>query len=399
MLTRPIISRSILLAALLLAVPLLVEAQNEIITSGQCVDAVITSIGVPNQAPANCTANDVTFVVVGLGTVDDGCTSTSDTITMFLGAELRNTTAQTRYDIGMYISLNGQSAKTGSSCARAMLSPVASTGVVSCGGGAAQLDLLRQFDNYSPFDGNPDNGPYLTAESGSNNSTPDLCGDLFAQGQSGCDQDSDMLWDDSILRFTQPITFTCGDTNADGFVNIPTCATWGNQDDEVHSAQATTAEPTPNDRCDRAEEVLPGTKAKCRCEDVNSTVPVADLFCSSTRQPGTAGPDRCVDAERSTATACSIRGRPPAAPCSTRTASRAAPTRRRRRSSATAAARAPTCSSRSTTTRRAARCRTSPSIRWRRHRLGRRRCRPRHQLGHPLGAEKHSRDARHRRTG
>src|SRR6476469_1076807 len=64
------------------------------VVTGQCVQA---------RGGNSCTANDVTFVLVGLGGQTDGCVGPTDTVTLNLGAKVSNTTAQTRYDIGMYI--------------------------------------------------------------------------------------------------------------------------------------------------------------------------------------------------------------------------------------------------------------------------------------------------------
>ena len=73
---------------------------------GGCVDDVTAGIK-PNQVPNNCTANDVTFNAVGLGTQTNGCVTPSDQVTIFLGGTVRNTTAQTRYDVGLYIATDG----------------------------------------------------------------------------------------------------------------------------------------------------------------------------------------------------------------------------------------------------------------------------------------------------
>src|ERR671914_2968489 len=65
------------------------------VVSGQCVQA---------RGGNSCTAGDVTFILVGLGNQTDGCVNrTTDTLTLSLGGQLRNTAANTRYDIGMYI--------------------------------------------------------------------------------------------------------------------------------------------------------------------------------------------------------------------------------------------------------------------------------------------------------
>src|SRR5215217_4636334 len=60
------------------------------VATGQCVEA---------RGGQTCTAKDVTFILVGLGTQTDGCVSSTDTLTIFLGGQLQNTAANTRYDV------------------------------------------------------------------------------------------------------------------------------------------------------------------------------------------------------------------------------------------------------------------------------------------------------------
>ncbi|HEX4955148.1 MAG TPA: C25 family cysteine peptidase [Thermoanaerobaculia bacterium] len=240
-----------------------------------CVDDVNETTGV------NCTANDVTFVVVGLGVQDDGCVNSADTVSMFLGATLRNNTAQARYDIGMFIATDGDPNNDGAltgQCAREMLTPAQTPpdNAQTC----PPLDLLRVLP------ATPDNGPYLTAESGAANQPRDTCGDLYDGGQSGCDTDSDGAWDDSLMVFTTAITFPCRDINADGFINIPTCVTWGNQANEIDD--------DGNSTCDSEAEVENGTPAKCRCEDTNSSVPAPNLACDDVDDAGVPGDERTV---------------------------------------------------------------------------------------------------------
>src|SRR5258708_5141376 len=94
------------------------------VVSGDCVHA---------RGGNSCTAGDVTFVLVGLGTQTTGCVNSSGNVTMFLGATLSNTAAQNRYDIGMYINTDSSgSAYSGTTCAREMLKPAGTLGVTTC---------------------------------------------------------------------------------------------------------------------------------------------------------------------------------------------------------------------------------------------------------------------------
>src|SRR5688572_28693259 len=79
--------------ALLLAL-LLVPGMAHAVINGECVQA---------RGGNSCTAGDVTFILVGLGNQTDGCLTSNDTLSIHLGGQLQNTSANTRYDIGMYI--------------------------------------------------------------------------------------------------------------------------------------------------------------------------------------------------------------------------------------------------------------------------------------------------------
>src|SRR5262245_37826142 len=100
---RPVRSRRRLTAALGALALLLPAGAARALTQGSyCVDA-------SNGTSNNCTSNDVTFVLVGLGVQGDGCVNTSDSVSITLQAIVRNTTAQTRYDIGLWVNTDGTS--------------------------------------------------------------------------------------------------------------------------------------------------------------------------------------------------------------------------------------------------------------------------------------------------
>jgi Peptidase family C25 len=275
------------LALLALGVPV------QALVTGVCLDQANGSRG------AVCTSNDVTFVLVGLGTTTDGCLNNSGEVSIRLRAIVRNTTAQERYDIGMWIATdgdpNGDGALTGT-CARQHLTPASPTTFTDDGIGddcvgtdINPLDLWRLV--VGPNGGGDDNGLYLTAETGDANSEIDDCGDLADGGADGCDLDDDGelpltpdgVWDDSVMDFTSAVTLDCDDidnsgggTSGDGFVNIPTCASWGNQADQVFTP---TSGPAPNDTCEDENDLVNGTASHCRCEDSNSTIPAPRLTC------------------------------------------------------------------------------------------------------------------------
>jgi len=265
-----------------------------VITGGQCVQA---------RGGNSCTANDVTFILVGLGVQDDGCVNSNDTLTLKMGGQLQNTSAGTRYDIGMFIydflgtetqpSVSQGFAYNGSSCARETLKPAGTTLDQRCiyNSPAGSLNLLGG------------SGPFYNDEG-------DTCGDLLkVQTSSTCDSNSDGNWDDSFTIFTDPITIKCADgTNGatDGFADIPTCATWGQNVNEVDGADA-------GNSCDGESELIPGTPAKCNCQNINSTVPMPALSLSCSCSPTTVrsgsftnGASTACTVSFTNATSCSI---------------------------------------------------------------------------------------------
>ena len=252
------------LAVLSIALPgllLTVTPAAGVIQGGGCVDDVS---GLNN----NCVANDLTFVAVGLGVQDDGCVSSTDTVSIFLRAQVANTTAQTRYDIGMYFATDGDLNGDGA------LSGICSREVLKDGPGVAPAPVGSA--DCPPLDLNSGVGPFL-------NEDGDLCRDLLAESnplsctdQGRTDAQGKTLRDAAIMDLAEAVTFPCRDVEPTptGFVNIPLCSTWGNQEDQVST--------DANVTCDSELEAIPGTKSKCRCEDLDSNIPAPDLSLSCT---------------------------------------------------------------------------------------------------------------------
>jgi hypothetical protein len=246
-------------AAVLLGLGLLLPgAALAVVTNSRCVG----NLQAPLSPGNSCTANDVTFILVGLGDQTNGCIGTNDTATLYLGAQLQNTTGFTRYDIGMFIyNYLGSDDPTpnaygGRQCAVETLKPVhGTTGVRTC----PPLNLAST------------TGPYYNADG-------NTCGDL-EKGQCNNAQ--------IAMQFPDPLTIKCSDaigangsTSPDGFVDIPTCATWGNSAGQVG----------PGGVCTNETSVHPGTGSKCNCETVNSNVPVARLAASCSCTPAAVRP-------------------------------------------------------------------------------------------------------------
>lgn len=259
---RALLRHSTLILALATAI---VPGAARAATTGECVQA---------RGGNSCTAGDVTFILVGLGDQTDGCVNPNDLLTLFLGGQLRNTAANTRYDVGMYIynflgtetvpADEGGYAYNGTSCVREDLQPAGTLNDQRCtfNAPAGSLNLLGG------------SGPYFNGDG-------DTCGDLLkVSGSATCDSNADGQWDDSFIIFPSPITLKCNDgTNgpADGFVDIPTCATWGQNANEIGTAGS----------CANEVDVRPGTGSKCNCQNINSTVPAPRLALSCSCSPTT----------------------------------------------------------------------------------------------------------------
>jgi peptidase C25-like protein len=232
---------------------LLAGTAEATITNSRCVGNLQSPLSPGNS----CTAGDVTFILVGLGDQTNGCVNTSDTVSIYLGAKLQNTAGQTRYDIGMFVyDYLGTGDPTpnafgGQQCAVEALKPAYGTvGTSTCG----------------PLNLTGGAGPFY-------NDDGDGCGDLV-KGQCG--------GVDVFMKFTSPVTVKCSDnvnasgaSQPDGFVDIPTCATWGNSNKEVG----------PNGTCTDESSVEPGTGSKCNCGVLNSDIPVPRIAPSCTCTP------------------------------------------------------------------------------------------------------------------
>jgi uncharacterized repeat protein (TIGR01451 family) len=192
-----------------------------------------------------CTANDTKIVEFAVVSLIDGCTSPDDTFTALLKAKTVSTAA-TRYDIGLWVSLDGSSAITGNSCYRQILSPVApnaSAGDVPAT--AASLATVQPSGldtaTFPTLDLTGGNGPYRDEDG-------DMCGDIHKN--------------ESNFANLTPQTFSCRNVNNDGFALINACASWDNNAKEV---------------CSSVEDALPGTPSKCRCGNLKVKVPVPNI--------------------------------------------------------------------------------------------------------------------------
>jgi hypothetical protein len=153
---------------------------------------------------------------------------TGDPSTAEATLKLRVAAFQSGYDIGLFLSLNGSSALSGTQCLHDYLEPPLDTSPV-----------------YGDSDGNgrPDLSgvPWLNAEP----FVPaDDCGDIA----SGTD-------DLKTLTFR----FACVDTNGNGIVDISACASWSNGTSST---------------CPNISGAAPGSGTRCACDVVETGVPL-----------------------------------------------------------------------------------------------------------------------------
>lgn len=201
-----------LLSSMLIAMFLLLASSGT--TQAQTSGTVGTCMG-----PQNCTANDGGIPKF---TVISGPTSCLEgqSVTFQLLTEINSPTSQTRYDVGIWVALNGlpaqQPPSTGNNCYRDILSPLAP---------GTPLDLTGGYGGFRDLDG-------------------DACGD--AQNE------------DVNFKVLSPITISCVDNNSDGILDVNACTSYDNNKQGV---------------CSSANDILPGTTSKCDC----GTVPIGEV--------------------------------------------------------------------------------------------------------------------------
>lgn len=208
----------------------------------QCFDDVV-------PGTLQCTANDLGFVVVGLGTQTDGCVNASDMVGIQFGATLA-TTGTNRYDIGMWVALDGGNARTGK-CARQILVPP-----------ITPVDFTP-----TPAQLNSGNGPFRNEDAG------DLCADLEKSDDPDGTSTFNARYNFKDLN-TGPLfnvqpeyQLSCGNAS-NGVLNISTCVSYEQN-----------AQPT----CSSINDAIPGTGSKCRCQGpptFQSNIPVPNLALS-----------------------------------------------------------------------------------------------------------------------
>lgn len=233
-----------------------IDNDGDTLVDGNDSDCQCFNQVVPGGSGFSCTANDVSFVLVGLGTQTDGCVNSNDNVSIQFGSTLQ-TTGNIRYNIGMWVALDGGNARTGL-CARQMLVPP-----IAFGSTPTNMQL------------NSGDGPFRNDD----NSTS--CGDIEkGDNPDGTGSFNARYTFKDFNNQTQRIAYTlpCG-AAANGVLGISTCVSW----DQNGGA------------CSDINGAIPGTGSKCRCEQNSaSSVPVPNLALScSCTYSGTPGRFNC----------------------------------------------------------------------------------------------------------
>lgn len=194
-----------------------------------CLQEVYTA-GSGDDNGLNCTANDVDISLITTNNVRDRCLNTSDTATLDLYANIElNATA--RYDLGVYVGLDGGNAKDlGGTCSITIL-PVA-----------------------------PD-PPWVDLDQSVTGQQNDTCGDL----------DSAHSPLNNVFLGTR--TVSCANADPDGCLLLGFCTSW--------------RQSGANDFCDEPTDAFPGTTSKCNCGELRVNDPgcVPVDYCSSAPLP------------------------------------------------------------------------------------------------------------------
>jgi hypothetical protein len=175
-------------------------------------------------AGANCTANDVRIESLRIIDLVKPCyVAPTGVMDVVFEALVSSQKSPDRYDIGLFLALDGGSALTGNSCYHDFLPPPITT-----------TPTYGDFNS----DGIPDiyNGPWWNGESG----RADTCGDIASNTQ--------------VFRVTQQIRVACVDQDGNGHADIHVCSSWDQN--------------TGTD-CNGVQQAFPGTGSKCGCAVVN----------------------------------------------------------------------------------------------------------------------------------
>jgi uncharacterized repeat protein (TIGR01451 family) len=173
------------------------------------------------RAGAGCTAQDVRLEELTAVTVIEECLAgVSGETEVIFQALVSAAGSPDRYDVGIFLALDGGSALTGDSCYHDYLQPPLTSAPTY---GDANGDTVRDILN----------GPWWNGELVD---PSDVCGDIETNSQ--------------VLKTLAPLRFACIDNNGDGSADVSVCSSWDNN---------------RNTTCTGSLQAFPGTNPKCGC--------------------------------------------------------------------------------------------------------------------------------------
>jgi hypothetical protein len=221
------------LLGLLLLLTAALASQPAIAQEPGCIDDLTDRENV-------CAANDIEIST--LYSAQPGSCFPGDMVTLNLIARLVATSLE-RYDIGIFLALDGGNADTGLCHHGYLPPPLAAGGTCSGSGDDCNKDAdcpLGQTctGGYYPGSLELPGGPFYDGEP---DDAPDECGDL-EQGV------------ETYYHYLTSVAVECVDSDGDGYLDIGTAVSWDNKKDNT---------------CEDVGDALPNTKAKCRFGRVN----------------------------------------------------------------------------------------------------------------------------------
>jgi uncharacterized repeat protein (TIGR01451 family) len=187
------------------------------------------------RSGAVCVANDVRIEALTVVSVVESCVTgvVGETEVVFETLVSADGSPD-RYDVGLFLALDGGSARDGDSCFHDYLEPPLTTTPTY---GDKNLDTIPDV-----FD-----GPWWDDDG-------DTCGDIETNTQ--------------VIKTLPPLRFKCIDNNGDGSADVSVCTSWDNND---------------NTACNSIAEAFPGTNSKCSCAGVElGIVPAPELTVTKT---------------------------------------------------------------------------------------------------------------------
>jgi hypothetical protein len=232
---------------------------DEIVDENDITFAPFCDAGADN-AGADCSADPNICQQGGNDAPDlcgDRCAFPGDT-TSFAATFIVELSAQERYDIGLYFSVDGDDADM--------------DGVLDGDGalfGTCSISTLPEVGSFTRPDGTTGNFVDLdtNCKGGGCPQPEDLCGDID-------DANNPIFYD--LASSGNFVTAECADTDQNGKLNLPSCTSW--------------RQSGANEVCTSPTDAFPGAPSKCNCDpafEVPINVPPAELQVVKTATPTT----------------------------------------------------------------------------------------------------------------